>query len=57
MRGQGVERVHQDGRTVEILVSRNVDAILNQARSLPGASVERFPVTLKDIFLECTRRT
>jgi ABC-2 type transport system ATP-binding protein len=55
--GEGVERVHQDGRTVEILASRNIDAILNQARSWPGASVERFPVTLKEIFLECTRRT
>jgi ABC-2 type transport system ATP-binding protein len=55
--GEGVERVHQDGRTVEILASRNVDGLLNQARSWPGASVERFPVTLKDLFIECTRRT
>jgi ABC-2 type transport system ATP-binding protein len=55
--GEGVERIHQDGRTVEILASRNVDGILSQARSWPGTSVERFPVTLKDIYLECTRRT
>ena len=55
--GEGVDRVHQDGRTVEILASRNIDGLLHQARSWPGASVERFPVTLKDIFLECTRRT
>jgi len=52
----GVETVRQEGRTVEILASHNVDAILNQARSLPGASVERFPVTLKEIFLEHARR-
>jgi ABC-2 type transport system ATP-binding protein len=52
----GVETVRQEGRTVEILASRNVDAILSQARSLPGASVERFPVTLKEIFMEHARR-
>src|SRR5580704_11785428 len=33
---EGAEKVRQSGRTVEILASRNVDAILNQARSLPG---------------------
>jgi ABC-2 type transport system ATP-binding protein len=53
---EGAERVRQEGRTVDILARRNVDAILNQARSLPGASVECFPVTLKEIFLEHARR-
>jgi len=53
--GEGVEHVRQDGRTVDILASRNVEAIINQARSLPAASVERFPVTLKEIFLEHVR--
>jgi ABC-2 type transport system ATP-binding protein len=52
----GAERVRQEGRTVEILARRNMDAILNQARSLPGAAVECFPVTLKEIFLEHMRR-
>ena len=52
---EGVERIHEEGRTVEIFASHNIDAILNQARSLPGASVERFPVSLKDIFLEHVR--
>ena len=52
----GAEHVRQEGRSVEILASRNVDAILNQARSLPGASVECFPVTLKEIFMEHARR-
>ncbi len=51
----GAEHVQQDGRTVSILASRNVDEILRQARSLPGTSVERFPVTLKEIFLEHVR--
>jgi ABC-2 type transport system ATP-binding protein len=52
----GAEHVRQEGRTVEILARRNVDAIVSQARSLPGATVERFPVTLKEIFLEHARR-
>jgi ABC-2 type transport system ATP-binding protein len=52
----GAEHVRQEGRTVDILARRNVDAILNQARSLPGTLVECFPVTLKEIFLEHARR-
>jgi len=51
----GAENVREDGRIVSILASRNVEAIVEQARSLPGASVERFPVTLKEIFLEHVR--
>jgi ABC-2 type transport system ATP-binding protein len=51
----GVESVRQEGRVVSILASRNVDAIVEQARSVPGAEVERFPVTLKEIFLEHVR--
>jgi len=52
---EGAEHVRQEGRTVSILVSRNIDALLAQAESLPGASVERFPVTLQEIFLEHVR--
>ena len=51
----GAEHVRQEGRTVSILASHNVDAIIEQARSLPGASVERHPATLKEIFLEHVR--
>jgi len=40
---------------ISILASRNVDAIVGQAQSIPGAVVERFPVTLKEIFLEHVR--
>jgi ABC-2 type transport system ATP-binding protein len=53
----GAESVRREGRMVSILASRNVEALLAQARSIPGASVERLPVTLKDIFLEHVRRT
>ncbi|HEY6346162.1 MAG TPA: ABC transporter ATP-binding protein [Bryobacteraceae bacterium] len=52
---EGVEYVRREGRVVSILASRNVDAIVEQARSLPGTAVERFPVTLKEIFLEHVR--
>jgi ABC-2 type transport system ATP-binding protein len=52
---EGAEDVRQEGRTVSILASRNVEAIVRQARSLPGASVERYPVSLKEIFLEHAR--
>ena len=51
----GVERVYQEGRMISLLASRNIDSILEQARSLQCSSVERFPVTLKEIFLESVR--
>jgi ABC-2 type transport system ATP-binding protein len=49
---EGAEQVRQEGRTVSILASRNVDAIVEQAHTVPGASVERFPVSLQELFLE-----
>jgi ABC-2 type transport system ATP-binding protein len=52
---EGVEYVRQEGRVVWILASHNVEAVVEQARSLPGSAVERFPVTLKEIFLEHVR--
>jgi ABC-2 type transport system ATP-binding protein len=51
----GVVKVRQEGRMLSLLVCRNVEAILAQIRSLPGASTEQFPVSLKDIFLESVR--
>ena len=51
----GVESVRQEGRVVSILASRNADAIVDQVQSIPGTVVERFPVTLKEIFLEHVR--
>lgn len=52
---EGVEHVRQEGRTVSILASRNLDAIVGQIESLPGVTLERFPVGLKEIFLEHVR--
>jgi ABC-2 type transport system ATP-binding protein len=51
----GADYVRQEGRTVSILASCNVEAIVEQARSFPGAFVERYPVSLKEIFLEHVR--
>jgi ABC-2 type transport system ATP-binding protein len=51
----GVESVHQEGRVVSLLASGNLDAIAAEAHSIPGATVEHFPVTLKEIFLEHVR--
>jgi ABC-2 type transport system ATP-binding protein len=51
----GATHVRQEGRSVSILASRNVDGILAQARTLPCSSVEQFPVGLKEIFLEHVR--
>lgn len=52
---EGVESVRQEGRMVSILASHNAGAIVEQARAMPGAAVECFPVTLKEIFLEHVR--
>jgi ABC-2 type transport system ATP-binding protein len=51
----GVASVRRDGRMLSILANGNIEAVLEQLRSLPGASVERFPVSLKEIFLEHVR--
>jgi ABC-2 type transport system ATP-binding protein len=52
---KGVEHVRQHGRTFSILASGNLDAITGQIESFPGATIERFPVGLKEIFLEHVR--
>jgi ABC-2 type transport system ATP-binding protein len=51
----GVEHIRQEGRTVSILASGNVQEIREQAQAIPGTVVEQFPVTLKEIFLEHVR--
>ena len=51
----GVESMRQEGRVVSILASHNADAIVDQVHAIPGTVVERFPVTLKEIFLEHVR--
>jgi len=51
----GVEHIRQEGRTVSILASRNVAALMEQAESVPGSRVEVFPVSLREIFLDHVR--
>ena|SRR6185437_10083195 len=51
-RMEGVVSVRRSGRMLSILVSRNVETIAAQLRQLPGVAIERFPVTLKELFLE-----
>ena len=52
---EGVDHVRRDGRTISILASGNLNGIVGQIESLPGATFERFPVGLKEIFLENVR--
>ena len=52
---QGAESVRTDGRVITILASGNADEIAEHARSIPGTTVESFPVTLKEMFLEQVR--
>jgi hypothetical protein len=47
--------VRKEGRVVSLLASDNADAVSEQACAIPGATVERFPVGLKEIFLEQVR--
>lgn len=54
---QGVDRVTQDGRTLSLLISNNASALLQQARSLPGAVVDVSSVALSEIFLEYARES
>jgi len=51
----GAEHVRYEGRSVSILASHNVEELVQQGRAIPGASVEQFPVSLKEIFLEHVR--
>ena len=49
------EQVRQEGRVLSILARGDVDAAIAQTRSLPVVSLERFPVSLKELFLEQVR--
>jgi ABC-2 type transport system ATP-binding protein len=51
----GIEHVRQEGRVLSILARGDVEAAIAQTRSLPVVSLERFPVSLKELFLEQVR--
>jgi hypothetical protein len=51
----GIERIQKEGRQLSLLVSRNLDEIIDQARALQAQTMDVVPVTLKEIFLESVR--
>jgi len=52
---QGADRIRKEGRMVSILSGQNSEEIMALARALPGTSVDTYPVTLKELFLELMR--
>ena len=48
----GVERATRDGRVLTILSSRGAESVVSEAEALHPVTVDLFPVTLKEIFLE-----
>jgi ABC-2 type transport system ATP-binding protein len=55
-RSPGVARVERKGRMLIVLASSGAEAIIEEARALSPASVEEWPVALKDIFLDIATR-
>ena len=48
----GVARVRRNGRVLTLLSTAGAEQIVDEARALAPASMEVFPVSLKEIFLE-----
>ena len=51
-RAPGVVRLRRKGRVLTVLSSAGAERIVDEARALEPVSVEVFPVSLKEIFLE-----
>jgi ABC-2 type transport system ATP-binding protein len=49
---EGIEKVRAEGRTVSLVASHNVDAIVEHVRRMRANTVDVLPVSLKEIFLE-----
>lgn len=54
--GIGGARVEAEGRTVSVLATRDVDAVVARMRAGPAVAVDVLPLTLKDVVLETLRR-
>jgi ABC-2 type transport system ATP-binding protein len=52
----GVEHVRTTGRQVDVLVSRNADAVVQEARRAGAISIDVTPVGLRDLFLDLAQR-
>jgi ABC-2 type transport system ATP-binding protein len=48
----GIEKVRAQGRTVSLIASHNLDAIMEHVRMLRACNIDVLPVSLKEIFLE-----
>jgi ABC-2 type transport system ATP-binding protein len=49
---EGIEKVRAEGRTVSLVASHNVDAIVEHVRRMRANTVDVLPVSFKEIFLE-----
>jgi len=56
-RAPGIEHVRTQGRQMDILVSRNADAVVAEAHRAAAVSVDVTPVTLRDVFLETVQHS
>jgi ABC-2 type transport system ATP-binding protein len=52
----GVEHVRTTGRQVDVLVSGNADAVVQEARRAGAISIDVTPVGLRDLFLDLAQR-
>jgi ABC-2 type transport system ATP-binding protein len=52
----GIEQVRAAGRQVDVLVSGNAEAVVEEARRAGACSIEVTPVGLRDLFLELAQR-
>ena len=52
----GVERVRATGRQLQLLVSGNADAVVEEARRSGPVSIDVSPVGLRDVFLQMVQR-
>ena len=53
----GIERLRTNGRQLDMFVSANADAVVEQARRAAAVSVDVAPVTLRDMFLETVQHS
>jgi ABC-2 type transport system ATP-binding protein len=55
VRVAGVERIRASGRQMRVVVSKNVDVVIERAHDLHASSVEVSPISLREIFLETVK--
>jgi ABC-2 type transport system ATP-binding protein len=53
----GIEHVRTSGRQMNVFVSRNAGAVVEQARRVAVVSVDVAPVSLRDLFLETVQHS